>query len=65
MPGATYKAAEATVKSDKKNRAGFFLPSESLSGPAAKNPIAAPKVTAESEYCTKASGTSKNAAIFG
>ena len=50
MPGATYNAAEAKVNSDKKNRAGFFLPSESLSGPAAKNPIAAPKVTAESEY---------------
>jgi len=65
IPGATYRAPDATVNKTSANKTGFLLPSESLKGPATKKPIAAPSVTPDSEYCTNASGTSKKAAIFG
>jgi hypothetical protein len=45
--------------------AGFFLPIESESGPATKNPMAAPSITADSEYWMNASGTWKKAAMLG
>ena len=53
------------MKIPRAKRTGLFRPIESDSGPATKKPIAAPRVTADSEYCTNASGTSKKVAIKG